>query len=98
MKVERDVRVLAALQVLEIGEGAGRLQLVVHDRVRGHRLDFVEHGRQFLVLDVDQLRRGLRHVRIARQHHRDRLADVVDLVEREDRLVVERRAVDTDWG
>ena len=32
-------------------------------------------------------------VRVGREHHRDRLADVAHLVESEDRLVVERRAV-----
>ena len=84
---------LAALEVLEVGEGAGGLELVVHDRRRGHRLDLVEHGRQLLVLGVDELRRLARRRADRGQHHRDRLADVAHLVDRQDRLVVERRAV-----
>ena len=37
--VEGDVGVGAALQVLEIGEGAGWLQLVVHEDLRGDGFD-----------------------------------------------------------
>ena len=43
--VERDVGVLAAREVLEIGEGAGGFQLVVDDRRGGDGLDLVEHRR-----------------------------------------------------
>ena len=91
--VERDVGVLAPLHVLQVGEGAGRLELVVHDRLRGHRLDLVVDRGQLLVLGDDEVRRLLGDVRIGREHDRDRLADVAHLVDREDRLVVERRAV-----
>ena len=61
--------------------------------LRCHRLDLVEHGRQLLVLGDDQRGRFLGDMRIGGEHHRDRLADIVHLVEREDRLVVEGRAV-----
>ena len=63
------------------------------DDVGLHRRDFVIDRRQFLVFDLDQLRGALGHMRIARQHGGDRLADMVHLVERQDRLVVKRRTV-----
>ena len=91
--IERDVGALAALEVLEIGEGAGRLELLVHEDLVVGGLDLVVDRRQLLVVRDDQLRRLLGDVRIGRQHDRDRLADIVHLVDREDRLVVERRAV-----
>ena len=94
VEVERDVGVGLALQMLEVRERAGRLERVVHDRLRGHGLDLVEHRRQLLVLGLDQLRRLLRDVRIGREHDRDRLADIVHLAGGEDRLVVEGRAVE----
>ena len=50
LEIERDVGVPAAGQMLEIGECAGRPELVMHDGRRGHSLDLVEHGRQFFVL------------------------------------------------
>ena len=93
LEVERDVGALAALEVLEIGEGAGRLELLVHQDLRGQRLDLVEDRRQFLVFGDDQLRRLLGDMRIGGEHHRDRLADVAHLVDRQDRLVVECRPV-----
>ena len=92
-EIERDVGAAPALEVLEIGERAGGLELLVHVHVVLGRLDLVEHRRQLLVLGDDQLRRLLGDVRIGRQHDRDRLAHVVHLVDRQDRLVVERRAV-----
>ena len=67
--------------MLEIGERAGRLELVVHDTLRGHRLDLVEDRRKLLVFGHDERARLLRDMRIAGQHHRDRLADVVHLAE-----------------
>ena len=63
------------------------------DDVGLHRRDFVVDRRQFLVFDLDQLRGALGDMRIARQHGGDRLADMVHLVERQDRLVVKCRTV-----
>ena len=54
--VERDVGVLDPLEVLEIGEGAGRLELVVHIDLGGCRLDLVEDRGQLLVFGGDELR------------------------------------------
>ena len=93
LEIERDIGALAALEMLEVGEGAGRLELLVHERLVVRGLDLVEDRRQFLVLGDDELRRLLGDVRIGGQHGGDRLADVMHLVDGEDRLVVERRAV-----
>ena len=93
MIIERDVGAGLALEMLQIGERAGRLEHVVHDDVGLDRLDLVVDRRQLLVFGVDQLHRLLGDVRILGQHHGDRLADMAHLVEREDRLVVEGRAV-----
>ena len=93
MEVERDVGVPLARQMLQIGEGPGGLQLLVHDGFRGQRFDLVIDRRQFLVIDRDQPRRPFRDMRIARQHGRDRLAEMPHLVERQDRLVVKGRPV-----
>ena len=92
-KVERHIRVLHALQVLEIRERPGGLQGLVHDRLGGHRLHLVVHRRQLLVFGGDEMHGLLRHVRIGGEHHRDRLADMAHLVDCEHRLIVERRAV-----
>ena len=92
-EIERDIGALAALEMLQVGEGAGGLELVVHERLVLGRLDLVEHRRQFLVLGDDQLRRLLGDVRIGGEHDRDRLADEMHLADGEDRLVVEGRAV-----
>ena len=62
--VERDVGVLGVLEMLEIGEGAGRLELVVHVDLRGQRLDLVIDRRQFFVFGGDELYRLLGDVRI----------------------------------
>ena len=61
--------------------------------VARQRLDLVIDRGQLLVLGLDQAQRLFGDVRIGGQHHRHRLADVTDLVQRQDRLVVERRAV-----
>ena len=95
--IERDIGVLASRQMLEIGEGAGRLQHIVDDGRRSHRLDFVEHRGQFLVFGGDRLHRALRDVRIGREHDRHGLADKAHLVERQHRLIVKGRA-EIDWG
>ncbi len=93
MIVERDVGIPAAGQMLEVREGAGGLEHVVHDHVRCQRLDLVVDGGQLVVVGFDQLRGALGDVRIGGEHDRDRLADMAHLVEREDRLVVKRGAV-----
>ncbi len=91
--VERDVGALGALEVLQVGEGAGGLELLVHQDLVLGRLDLVEHRRQLVVLGDDQRRGLVGDMGVLGEHHGDRLADVVHLVDREDRLVVERRAV-----
>ena len=60
--VERDVGASRALEVLEIGERAGRLELVVHQDFVLGGLDLVIDRRQFLVFGDDQRgRRSRRH-------------------------------------
>ena len=93
MIVERDVGIPAAGQMLEVREGAGGLEHVVHDHVRCQRLDLVIDGGELVVVGFDQLRGALGDVRIGGEHDRDRLTDIAHLVEREDRLVVKRGAV-----
>src|SRR5215204_5847870 len=94
MEIERDIGIRLALQMLEIGKGPRRLEYIVHDRPGGHRLDFVEHRRQFLIVSDDELRRRVGHVGIARQYHSHRLADIVHFFGGKDRLVVEGGAVE----
>ena len=53
--LERQIGVLDALEVLQIGEAAGRLELVVHMARRGHRLDLVIDRLELLVLGGDRL-------------------------------------------
>ena len=56
LRVECDIRVVLALEMLEIGERAGRLQLFVHDRrtrLRGEH--FIEDRLEFIVLDHDEI-------------------------------------------
>ena len=53
----------------------------------------VEDRRQFLVFCDDELRRLLGDVRVGGEHDRDRFADEVHLVDRQDRLIVECRPV-----
>ena len=91
--VEREVGVLGALEVLEVGEGAGGLELLMHVDVRRQRLDLVVDRRQLLVFGGDELHRLLGDVRIGGDDGGDRLADEAHLLVREDRLVVERRPV-----
>ncbi len=91
--VERDVGVLAAGEMFEIGEGAGGLQLVVDDGRGGDGFDFVEHRRQLFVVGGDQLHGAFGGVRIGGEHDGDRLADIAHLVERQDRLIVKGGAV-----
>jgi len=91
--IEREVGRLAPLEMLEVGEAAGGLELIVHEDLRGHRLDLVIDRGQFLVFRNDFLRRRLGDVGIGGDHDRHRLADEADLVDRQDRLVVEGRPV-----
>ncbi len=94
MEVERDVGVLLALEMLQVRKGAGRLQFVMHDRLRGHGFDLVEHGRQLFVIGLDQRGCLFCDVRIGGEHDCDGLADIVHLAVGEDRLVVEGRTVE----
>ena len=91
--VERDIGALDPFEVLEIGEGAGRLELVVHIDLGGCRLDLVEDRGQFLVFGGDELYRLVGNVRVGGDHGGDRLADEAHLLVRQDRLVVEGRPV-----
>ena len=92
-EIERDIGAAAALEVLEIREGAGRLELLVHQRAVLGGLDLVEHRRQLVVFGDDQRRRLLGDMRIGGEHDGNRLPHIMHLVDREDRLVVESRAV-----
>jgi hypothetical protein len=93
VKVERDVGVALPGEVLQIGEGARGLQLIVHKHRRDERLDLVEDRWQWLVLDHDRLCRLFGDARIDGEHRSDRLADMAYLSFGEDRLVVKRRSV-----
>jgi hypothetical protein len=92
-EIKRYVGAPAPLEVLQVGERAGGLELLMHVHVRARGLDLVEHGGKLLVLGHDQLGRFLGHVRVGREHDRHRLADVMHLIDGEDRLVVKRRTV-----
>ena len=91
--IEREVGVFLALEMLEVGEAAGGLQLVVHIGRCRHRLDLVVDRRQLLIFGDDRVRRGFGNMRIGGEHDGDRLADETHFVDRQDRLVVERRPV-----
>ena len=61
-----------------------RLRIVEHAwRIGTGRRGGVGDGRQDLVVDVDKLRRVLCRADRFRDHHRDRFADVADLVDRQ---------------
>ncbi len=91
--VQRRIGVLGVLEVLEVGEGAGRLEPIVHIDVAGQRLDLVVDRRQLLVFGGDELHRLLGDVRIGGDHDRHRLPDEAHLLVRQDRLIMERRTV-----
>ncbi len=94
LRVERDVRVALPLQMLQVGERAGGLEHVVNDRrtrLRGAHL--VEDRFEFVVVDRHEIGARIRDVRVAREHHRHRFADVMHFAEREDGLIVEGRTV-----
>ena len=65
LKSSGDVGSLAPLEMLEIGEGPGRPQLVVHQDLVLRRLDLVEYGRQLLVFGGNQRGCFLGNVRVA---------------------------------
>ena len=96
--IERDVGAADAFQVLEVGKGCGWLELVMDESARGECLHLVIDCGQLFVLRADELHCLLRNVRIARQDHRDRLADETHLAVRQDRLVVKCRAVIRIWN
>jgi hypothetical protein len=54
------------------------------------RSEGVDDGRQRLVVDLDELQSIFREVPIARQHNRDRLADITDALDG-DRPAFDRR-------
>ena len=78
---ERSVHV-AGLE-LDVREVVVAEVLVQHRRVRCQCRLRIEHHRQRLVLDVDQLGRVLGEVAGGRDHGRDRLADVAHAVDRQ---------------
>ena len=92
-EIERDIGALAAFEMLEIGESAGRFEFVVHQRLVLGRFNLIKYRRQFLIVGDDLLRRLLGDMRIGRKHHGNRFADKMHLADGEDRLVVEGRAV-----
>ena len=79
--------------MLEVGEGAGGLELFMNEGHVFGRLDLVEHRRQFFIFSDDFLHRLFGDVRVACKHHGHRLADKMHLADGKDRLVVEGRAV-----
>ena len=93
LEIERHIGVAAAGEMFQVRKSPGGLEHVMHDRPRGQRLDLVIDRRKLVVFRRDQLHRLLGHVRIGGKHHRDRLAHMADLLMRQDRLVVEGRAV-----
>ncbi len=93
LEIERHIGALAAFEMLEIGKSTRRLEHVVDDGLGRNRLDLVHHRRQFIEFGHDEPRRFLGHMRVLGQDHGHRFADVPHLVDRQDRLVVEGRAV-----
>src|SRR5215469_2657770 len=83
--------------MLEVGEGAGRLELLVYDDKRVGGFHLVEDRRQFLIVDDNELCGLLGNMRIAGEHHPDGLADVTHLVDRQNRLIMEGRTVIGMW-
>ena len=83
---------LDALEVLEVGEGARRPELVVHIDVAAERVDLVENRGQFLVFGGDQLDRLVGDVRVARDDG-DGSPTQPHLAVGQDWLVVEGRPV-----
>jgi hypothetical protein len=92
-KVEGDVGFAAAGEMLEIGEGAGGLEHIVHDDRRCHGRHFVEDGGKLFILCLDELERALGHVRILGEHDRHGLPDMAHLLVRKNGLVVKGRSV-----
>src|SRR5262245_7949684 len=97
-EIERDIGTLAPLEVLQIGKGAGRLQLVVYDNLVFGSLHLVIHSRQLFVFGNDLLHGLLRDVRIVRQYDSYRLTYEMHFADGEDRLVVKCRAIVGVWN
>ena len=91
--IERDIGAAPALEMLQIGEGGGWLQLVVNQRFGLSRLHFVEDGGQFLIFHFDQGERFFGDLAVVGQHHRHRLACEADLTVGQHGLVMEGGAV-----
>src|SRR5690349_9715488 len=70
-EIKRDIRASTTLKMLEIGEGAGRLELFMHKRSVFGCLDLVENSREFLVFGYDQLDGLFGDMRIAGKRHRN---------------------------
>jgi hypothetical protein len=88
--VDVHVAARAHLDVEQVGEHRAGAELLVDQRRSGAGgLHLVEHRRQLLVLDLDQVTRLVGRVRIGREHHGHRLAGEADLLEGQDGLVVE---------
>ncbi len=92
-RVERHIGVAPPGEMFQVRKSPGGLEHVMHDRPRGQRLDLVIDRGKLVIVGGDQLHRLLGHVRVGGQHHGDRLAHMADLLMRQDRLVVEGRAV-----
>src|SRR6516162_7190331 len=86
---QRDIGVLDALEVLEVGKGFGRPQFVMHVDFGIQSLDFVEDGGQFVVLRSDELRSCLGDVRITGDDRGNRLADKAHFLVGQNRLIME---------
>ena len=89
----RKIGRLHALEMLEIGETAGGPQLFVNEGGRGHGFHLVVDRGQVLVFRHDLVDRGFGDMGIGGYDHRDRLADEAHLVDCQNGLVVECRAV-----
>src|SRR5262249_11971920 len=93
LEIERNIGPLAALEVLEIGEGAGGTQLRVYQGLVLGGLELVEYRRELLIFRHDQLGRSLGEMRIVGEHDSNRLAYIMHLIDCQDRLIVESGAV-----
>src|SRR5579862_481449 len=93
VEIERNVGVALAVEMLQVGKGSRRLQCLVDMNCGCCGLDLVEHGGQYFVVRGNEARAFFCDMRVACQYDRDWLADMPDLVECEDRLVMKRRPI-----
>jgi hypothetical protein len=94
VRVESHIRTGPPLQVLKIGKRARRTYGFMDDwgvRIRGS--DLIKYRFQGIVFHRDEIGRFFRNVRIICKNDGHRLADMPDLVQGEDRLVMERGTV-----